>query len=186
MRVAAAMVLAMMAAVALATEPVSAPKPAIPIAIIIDDVGDRLRDGERVVNLPGQVTIGILPYTPFAIRLSELAKQKQKEVVLHLPMEALEDRYLGKGGLDSHMDKAKFMATLKQSLQAVPYIRGVNNHMGSRLTQDKQRMGWLMSGLYEHGNLYFLDSRTIDTSQAYDAAVQMGLAHATRDVFFRS
>ncbi len=153
------------------------------IAIIIDDLGDRLHDGKRVILLPGLVTVSIIPYTPFARRLALFANIEKKEVMLHLPMESVDDRYLGRGGLDEAMDENKFDQTLQETLNAVPDIRGVNNHMGSRLTQDAMRMSWVMDGLLRHGELYFVDSRTTAKSQAATVAREYGLEHASRDVF---
>lgn len=153
------------------------------VAIVIDDLGDRLHEGQRSVNLPGPVTIGIIPYTPYAKRLALAAGEAGKEVLLHLPMEAMSQRYLGKGGLSSTMDKQQFFSTLNHSLRYLSNIRGVSNHMGSLLTQNRERMTWLMAGLKKNGGLYFLDSRTIDTSLAMEVAEQNGVEHATRDVF---
>lgn len=153
------------------------------VAIVIDDLGDRLHDGQRVINLPGSVTIGIIPYTPYAKKLAQLAAQQNKEVLLHLPMEAMSDKYLGMGGLSTAMDEQQFSNILARSLAYLPNIRGVNNHMGSRLTQDAEKMNWLMNGLRQFGGLYFLDSRTIDTTQAIQVAQDVGIDHAQRDVF---
>lgn len=153
------------------------------IAIIIDDLGDRLHDGKRVIELRGDVTVGILPYTPFAKRLAQLASIHKKEIMLHLPMESVEEKYLGKGGLHSDMDESHFIEALHNTLDAVPNIRGINNHMGSRLTQDSTKMGWLMAGLQRHGELYFVDSRTTSQSLADNTALEYGLEHASRDVF---
>ena len=160
-------------------EPTDAPL----ISIIIDDLGDRLHDGKRVVLLPGQVTVSIIPYTPFAKRLALLAQINKKEIMLHLPMESMDERYLGRGGLDESMDEGKFIETLHETLDAVPDIRGVNNHMGSRLTQDATRMSWLMAGLLRHGELYFIDSRTTSLTQAAKVANEYGLEEGSRDVF---
>ena len=153
------------------------------IAIIIDDLGDRLNDGRRVIDLPGQLTIGIIPFTPYAKRLANYAIQMDKEILLHLPMEAIEQRHLGKAGLHSGMSQEEFYKSLHESLSYIKNISGVNNHMGSRLTQNRQMMNWLMQGISQHGGLYFVDSRTIDTSYARDAAIDNGLNNATRDVF---
>lgn len=153
------------------------------VAIIIDDLGDRFHDGRRVVALPGQLTIGVLPYTPFARKIAEMASGHNKEVLLHLPMEANEDRYLGKAGLHTGMTQDDFFSSLKHSLAYIKSIRGVSNHMGSRLTRDQKMMNWLMQGIQQHGDLYFVDSRTVSNSYAREAAQQMGLAHAVRDVF---
>lgn len=162
----------------------TAPLSEIPrVAIIIDDLGDRLRDGHRVIDLPGQLTFGILPYTPYAIKLASYATEQDKELLLHLPMEAMEKKYLGKAGLYSAMSRDEFFTSLNTSLNYIKNIRGVSNHMGSRLTQNTQMMSWLMQGISQHGDLYFVDSRTIDTSCALASARDKGLENASRDVF---
>ena len=153
------------------------------LAIIIDDLGDRLSDGRKVIALNGNITVGIIPYTPYARKLARLANQQNKELMLHLPMESIDRRYLGKAGLYMDMTEQEVNASLDQSLASLENIRGINNHMGSRLTQNTQMMRWLMKDLQSRGNLYFVDSRTIDTSQAVSMAQQVGIDHATRDVF---
>lgn len=153
------------------------------VSLIIDDMGDRLRDGQRAVALPGSITYGILPFTPHAHALAQQAYGADKEVILHLPMQAERDHPMGKGGLYEHMSHEEFLQTLEKSLQAVPYIAGINNHMGSLLTQRTVEMQWLMQKLASHPALYFLDSRTTPNSQAEAVAQQYGVAHARRDVF---
>ena len=175
---------ALFATCAYAESPLSPVAYNIPrIAIIIDDLGDRLHDGKRVVELPGAVTVSIIPYTPYGKRLALLAHSQQKEIMLHLPMESMDERYLGRGGLSENMTEKQFITTLYETLDAVPDIRGVNNHMGSRLTQDATKMAWVMSGILRHGELYFVDSRTTSQSQADTVAREYGLEHTRRDVF---
>lgn len=153
------------------------------VAIIIDDLGDRWHDGRRIIELPAALTIGIIPFTPYAKRLANMAKTQSKEVLLHLPMESVNGRYLGKAGLDSQMNQQQLQQSLQQSLSSVPNIRGVSNHMGSRLTQNSVAMQWLMQALQQHGGLYFVDSRTISATQAASIAQSQGLDTASRDVF---
>ncbi len=153
------------------------------LAIIIDDLGDRLKDGRRVIALNGNITVGIIPYTPYARKLAQLASEQNKEIMLHLPMESIDQRYLGKAGLYTNMTEAELDKSLSASLGSLVNVRGINNHMGSRLTQNTKMMQWLMKNIHSRGNLYFVDSRTIDTSQALSIAKQVGLEHATRDVF---
>jgi len=153
------------------------------IAIVIDDLGNRWPEGKQVIGLPGAVTLGIIPFTPYAVRLGRLAQKHDKELMLHLPMEALEERYLGIAGLHSSLSQAQFLEKLHTGLASLPNIRGVNNHMGSRLTQDAQRMHWLMAGLLRYGDLYFVDSRTTHQSVALQQAHDVGLDSAARDVF---
>jgi polysaccharide deacetylase 2 family uncharacterized protein YibQ len=153
------------------------------IAIIMDDMGNQLPDGQRAVALPGAMTYAFLPHTPYAGRLAELAHAQDKEVMLHLPMDANKGNPLGPGGLTQQMTSIQVKSTLAESLQAVPHAVGVNNHMGSLLTQDQEAMGRLMQGLQEHGNLYFIDSRTSVMTVAERIAREHGLPANSRDVF---
>jgi len=152
------------------------------IAIIIDDMGYRYQSGKRAINLPAEMTYSFLPYAPHARKLANLANQKQKEIMLHIPMEASNGKALGPGGLTTKMPKAVFDLELKHNLSAIPYIKGVNNHMGSLLTQQTEQMTWLMEQLVEK-EIYFVDSRTSVNSQALNAARQFGIQSETRDIF---
>lgn len=153
------------------------------IAIIMDDMGNQLLDGQQAVSLPGAVTYAFLPHTPYADRLAKLAHAQQKEVMLHLPMDANKGNPLGPGGLSQKMTEQEFGEALRESLQAVPHIAGVNNHMGSLLTQDQGAMTRLMQGIKEHGDLYFIDSRTSVMTVAEQVAQEHGLPANSRDVF---
>jgi len=153
------------------------------ISLIIDDLGDRLRDGERALALPGQITYGILPFTPYAKKLASLAQQTQKEIILHLPMQSEHGNYLGKGGLHEGMSQSEFTTSVQASLAAVPHVRGINNHMGSLLTQKSVMMDWLMKDLANRRDLYFVDSVTTSNSQAHSAAEKFGVATTVRDIF---
>ena len=97
-------------------------------------------------------------------------------------MEANNGKRMGPGGLTSSMNKAVFSLELEHDLSAIPYIKGVNNHMGSLLTQQMEPMTWLMEILAAR-EMYFVDSRTSGKSQALKAARQYGLPSETRDIF---
>ncbi|HEY0719993.1 MAG TPA: divergent polysaccharide deacetylase family protein [Gammaproteobacteria bacterium] len=168
----------------LAPPPTRAEEASTPrLAIIIDDLGDRWAAGQRAIALPGHLTYAILPGTPQGARLARLAQSAGREVILHQPMETLEGKPLGHGGLVSGMSREEFLGTLRANLDALPQARGVNNHMGSALTRDSEAMGWLMSELHRRGGLYFIDSRTTTGSVARRVARKEGLATAGRDVF---
>lgn len=153
------------------------------IALIIDDLGDRLLDGQRAVELPGAVTYAVLPHTPFAERLARLAHQHGKEVMLHQPMQALNGKAMGPGGLALEMDRQQVRQVLRENLAAVPHVRGVNNHMGSLLTRHPGHMAWVMEVLDEAGGLYFVDSTTTPASVAQRVAYEHNLANARRNIF---
>ena len=152
------------------------------IVLVIDDIGNDYSLGERAAQLPGAVHLSILPYSPFGAELAEMAAKQNKEVLVHLPMSNVHHLPLGNGAVTSQMDQASFEAQLDKSLAAVPYSKGVNNHMGSELTQMKEPMDWLMADLKKRG-LYFIDSRTTSRSVAEKEALKHHLPVLRRNVF---
>ncbi len=153
------------------------------IAIIIDDMGNSLAPGVQAVNLPAELTYSILPYTPFSRRLARLAHRLGKEVMLHLPMEALDHRPIGLGGLRPQMTRRRFVRTILDDLAAIPYVSGINNHMGSLLTQDVAAMRWLMAEIARRRSLYFIDSYTSRESIAQRVAIEHRIPSLRRNVF---
>ena len=153
------------------------------IAIIIDDVGEDLQDGRRAIALPGPVAYSFLPYMDHTARLARLAHRRHKEVLLHLPMQAIDGRNIGRGGLDIDMTEGELRRTVAADLAAVPYVEGVNNHMGSLATQHPGLMKWLMQDLSRRGGLFFVDSRTTDMTVAQQVAAENGVPNLRRDVF---
>ncbi|HWV14739.1 MAG TPA: divergent polysaccharide deacetylase family protein [Cellvibrio sp.] len=152
------------------------------LAIIIDDIGYNKTLSERAARLPGAFTLAILPFTPNATSSAELAHRQGKELMLHAPMSNLANLPLGAGGLYSNMGQEAFMAVLRKNLDSLPLIKGVNNHMGSRLTQEALPMSWVMTELHNRG-LYFVDSRTSAQTLALETAQAHSVPSAKRDVF---
>lgn len=165
----------LLAAASAAAEPV--------VGIIIDDLGDRGDTGEQAVDLPGPVTCSFLPHTPYAKRLAIQAHKRGKEVMLHLPMEAITGNRLGPGGVTLDMSRKEFVSTVRSDLASVPYARGINNHMGSLLTRHPGDMGWLMEEMATLGGLYFVDSRTTVKTVALRVARENRVPSVSRDVF---
>lgn len=154
------------------------------VAIIIDDLGNSLALDKQAVTLPGPVACAFLPDTPYAARLARAAHQAGKEVLLHLPLEALGHEKLGPGGLTLPMTRYEFVSTVRADLAAIPDVDGVNNHMGSLLTQHPGDMAWLMETLKQAPTpLFFVDSRTTPRTVAYRIAREHGVPATSRDVF---
>jgi hypothetical protein len=80
------------------------------------------------------------------------------------------------------MKTAEVQRVVQNDLAAVPYVAGVNNHMGSRATQDVALMAAVMKILADH-RLYFIDSRTTAASAALEAARRQRLPAFYRTVF---
>lgn len=152
------------------------------LAIIIDDIGYNLALGKRSADLNGDFTLAVLPFTPHGIELAERAHRRGKEIMLHAPMSNRHNYPLGRGGLMSGMQRSEFLAVLRQNLANIPHIKGVNNHMGSQLTEQAEPMGWLMDELRQR-QLYFVDSRTSAQTQALMMAEKIHLPSRRRDVF---
>jgi hypothetical protein len=153
------------------------------ITIIIDDMGNHGGWGDAALTIPGPVTYAFLPHTPHADRLAQQAHASGKEVMLHLPMQSHEGNRLGPGALTLHMTEAAFKRTLIDGLDAIPHVRGLNNHMGSLLTRHPGAMAWLMQGMRARGDLFFVDSRTTLETVGEQLALEYGVPSARRDVF---
>lgn len=152
------------------------------IAIVIDDIGNHADLDSRVARLPGAVTLSVLPFTPHSKTVAELAYEQKKEVMLHAPMESEHHRKLGDGALTEQLDQQQFETVLQEDINSIPHITGVNNHMGSLLTQDKQAMDWVMQ-VVQKNNLFFLDSRTTPDSVAAKLAQEYNIPNVSRNVF---
>ncbi|MCU7800040.1 MAG: divergent polysaccharide deacetylase family protein [gamma proteobacterium symbiont of Lucinoma myriamae] len=153
------------------------------IAIIIDDLGYKYKHDQRAINLPGQVTFAFLPHTPYVKSLAETVHSHGKDIMLHLPMQALmETFYLGPGALTSDMTEQEFKQSLLDSIRSIPYLKGVNNHMGSLITSQSNSMQWLMDELVKT-DLYFVDSRTTVKTVAEQTANQYQIKNTRRNVF---
>lgn len=153
------------------------------VAIIIDDLGNQRRLGQRAVRLPAAVAIAVLPHTPFGYELAQEAYDRGKEVLVHVPMQAEQRELdLGPGALHLGQTRVEFMATLASAVAAVPYASGLNNHMGSLLTRNSEHMGWLMGEL-RRSDLFFIDSYTTHLSVGLGTARERGVPALKRDVF---
>ncbi len=153
------------------------------IGIIIDDVGRNLETGRMAIGLPGDVAISLLPHRRYSEMLAKEASASGKEVMLHLPMETLNGEKLGAGGLTMEMSKGAYLKSIYDSLQTVPEAVGINNHMGSLLTQHPVYMSWLMEILAQNRGFFFVDSKTSAASVAGDLAAEMGVPTVDRHVF---
>lgn len=153
------------------------------ISIIIDDMGYMEERDRRAINLPGSITFSFLPYTPHARELALLAHKLNKEIMLHQPMEAISNQKLGPGALTLDMTQDQFVAQLQSNLKEIPYIAGINNHMGSLLTQYPGQMRWLMHELSKHSDLYFVDSYTTVNSIGQKVANNNWIPNTRRNVF---
>ena len=153
------------------------------IAIIIDDMGYHQRIGQALLELDLNLTFSFLPYAPYTPEQAEAARQKGRDVLVHMPMEARDPAFdPGPGTLYLKDSPTKRAASITANLAMVPQAIGVNNHMGSRFTADRTAMDHLLTHIQQKG-LFFIDSITTSDSVAMETARQLGIKTAGRDIF---
>lgn len=153
------------------------------VAIVIDDLGASARQVERVIALDPALTLSFLPDGESAPLLAARARREGREVLVHVPMEPNDPRMNpGKGALFVDGGAAELRRVLAGHLDRFGGYVGVNNHMGSRFTRDREAMRTVLGELKTRG-LMFLDSKTTLGSQAPGLAEGLRLPLAERDVF---
>ena len=154
------------------------------VAIIIDDLGYDRKIAQQFSELDAVLTFSILPHSPFQKDIARISRNKGFETILHLPMEPIEYPHIdpGPGTLLTSMTPNELILQLENDLDAVPYIKGVNNHMGSRLTTESSQMYQIFSILKKRG-LFFIDSRTTPDTLCRPSARLFQIPFAQRDIF---
>jgi len=161
-----------------------APRPGR-VALVVDDMGHDLSALDVLIGLEERLTVAVLPNSRYAVQTAEIARKNGIEIILHLPLEPLNNQESGDGAegiIRSDMSRMTIRSMMEDYLARVPHIRGVNNHMGSRGTADAALMRLVLEPLKER-NLFFLDSMTSPRSIAAATAREMGIPAATRSVF---
>lgn len=148
------------------------------ISIIIDDLGQSSERDSRTLALPGPITLAVMPDTPHATDFARQAHKAGKTVILHMPMDPATGPYAWHPGTPL----PELASRLDAALAKVPYAAGLNNHMGSRMTAQREPMTWLMGEL-QRRHLFFVDSRTSAATVAAAEAQAQDVAHVSRDVF---
>lgn len=151
------------------------------VAIVIDDIGYRKTD-KIALTLPGNITYSVLPHTPYGYELASSAHLNNKDVLLHIPMESEVGKKLGPASLTSEMSEQDIHLTLEKAFLEIPFAIGINNHMGSYLTQLYAPMAATMKYL-KTNNRIFLDSKTTPFSKGEEVAKLFGVPSLHRHVF---
>lgn len=151
------------------------------MAIIVDDMGLSMKVARQLAAIDVDLTYSVMPMRPYSTRVAEYIHGQGHEVMLHLPMEGSAPNP-GAGAITTKMGAAEIRAVLFKDLQSVPYIAGVNNHMGSRATADEKVMQLVCRELKKK-DLFFIDSLTTSKSVCRPVARDTGIRFNSRDVF---
>jgi len=147
------------------------------IAILLDDFGHQ---PEALVQefcaLPQPVTFSVFPSTERGPWIAEQAASRGHGVMIHLPMEPIDypARDPGPGAIFADLSEERIRELTRRSLLSVPSARGVNNHMGSRVTEDRRSIGCVLNEVHSMG-YFFVDSVTSPRSIAYSVARELGM-----------
>jgi polysaccharide deacetylase 2 family uncharacterized protein YibQ len=166
-------------------EPAAKRGPRGQVALIMDDMGNSLDALDALVALRRPVTVSILPYSAHAAETARIARENGLEVLLHLPLESVNNHEAmadTEGMIVATMTEPAIVAAFEASFDRVPFAAGMNNHMGSRFTAERDLMRAILRPIKERG-LFFVDSRTTAKTVALDEARKMGIPAAERDVF---
>jgi polysaccharide deacetylase 2 family uncharacterized protein YibQ len=157
------------------------------VIIIVDDLGLNREPIDELIKLPAPLNFAILPNLPYSRYAAEMAHRKGWDVILHLPMEPNDSSGYtgvdaGDGVLLVGLSKKEILAKLERNLASVPHIKGVNNHMGSKFTENSELMGLVLQRIQNEG-LFFIDSKTSKNTTGYEIAKKLKIKTAQRDVF---
>lgn len=153
------------------------------VYIIIDDVGNNLSFLSPFLDFPGPITFAVLPQLVHSAESAKRIYAADKELILHQPMEPVGDQDPGPGAIYTWMDEKQISETVEMNLMDFPNISGINNHMGSKATADKETMTSLFQYLAQN-DFFFIDSVTTETSVCEQIADEFGVQFGKRNSIF--
>jgi polysaccharide deacetylase 2 family uncharacterized protein YibQ len=166
-------------------EPVKKSRYSPRIAFIIDDMGAYDIGPLELKQLGIPVTASVLPDSRRAHEVVRWLREYKLMTMIHLPMQPTNSN-------GRHYDPAKVITVnstdeeirtlIRRAKQIIPTADGVNNHEGSLVTANSAVMRRVLEIIKEEG-LFFVDSRTIGGTVAYDTARQLNVKTAHKDVF---
>lgn len=154
------------------------------LAIVIDDLGESVHAARKLIALSYPVTFAIWPRASHTHEVAQIGTQGGEEIIVHQPMEpeGYPEVRPGPGTVFVQMTPDQIRTIISENLKQVPEAIGINNHMGSRFTQNRTAVRAALKELQEH-NLFVLDSWTISKSTLYEEARNAGMTAYKRSVF---
>lgn len=153
------------------------------LVFIFDDGGQNLSQLEKFINLPFPITVAVLPKLSHSVESANRVRNSGNELMLHQPMQSVNANVNpGLGAIKPEMTENQIISVLFENVNEIAPIAGFNNHEGSAITADAEKMATVLKFASEEG-IYFLDSRTnVETKVPY-VANQMGYSYYERNIF---
>jgi len=152
------------------------------IAIVIDDLGLSEQASLVLADMQGPYTLAYLPYAENLLEQTARVKRAGHELLVHMPMQPKNNEDPGPNALLTELPADEFERRIDWNLDRFEGFVGINNHMGSHMTEQAGLMVRLMVHLRRDG-LLFLDSLTSPRSVAARAAIATGVPVVERDIF---
>lgn len=152
------------------------------LVVVIDDVGYNVDGLKPFLNIPVPITFAVLPRLDYSTETARLVRDAGQELILHLPMESQNGQDPGPGTLRSNMSGDELMREIERNAASVPGIIGINNHMGSKGTEDTRIVREVLD-YARRDSLFFLDSRTSAQTVVPEVARDMNIEILERDIF---
>ena len=159
------------------------------MAIVIDDFGSYDQSGvETLSKCTEKLTCAVLPNVDNSTANAKQFADLGHEIILHMPMQShvsLPEDWYGPVYIKNHDSPETATKKLESCLKEFENIKGFNIHIGSGVSQNQTLMTAIYNFAKEH-NLYFLDSRTIETKATENACKNTGSVYLGRDVFLEA
>lgn len=154
------------------------------IVLVIDDFGNHNDGVEEMLKLKIPITAAVMPFQSNSASDAKLAHDSNLEVILHLPMEPNvgKKEWLGPRGITCDLDDRSIKSIVNDGLKEIKYAVGINNHMGSKATQDIRVMRDILEVAKEK-DLFFVDSKTSPNSVVSEIADELNVPSFSRNVF---
>ncbi len=159
------------------------------MSIVIDDFGSYDQSGvDLLLTCKEPLTCAVMPNVDNTKQNIERLKGTNNEIILHMPMQAhvsLPESWYGPVYIANYDTPETVTKKLDKCLADFEGVRGLNIHIGSGVGRNRA----LMTTIYEYAkshNLYFLDSRTIETNATVQACRDTNSIYLGRDVFLEA
>ena len=153
------------------------------LIFVFDDGGQNLSHLKPFLNLPFPITVAVLPQITHSKETATQVRASGNEVILHQPMQSVNASVNpGPGAIKPDMDENQIKTILFNNINEIGPVAGLNNHEGSGITADAEKMATVLQFASQEG-IYFLDSRTnVETKVPY-VARELGYSYYERNIF---
>ena len=154
------------------------------ICLVIDDFGfSQKKDVQDFFQINENITMAIIPGTPYAKSIGKYADSIGVETIIHMPMEShKEDNIKYAVSINEKLNAKLVEEIIRVAFNEVPTAIGISNHQGSKATENLQLMKDIARTL-KNMDKFFLDSFTNPESRGFITMRRYGVPTQLRQVF---